>query len=52
MGWFERIGVLTHPDYATLVDPLFACGGKRVKTFLNPLFRLRKRGWSSDAKTG
>jgi len=22
----------THPDYATLVDPLFACGGKRVKT--------------------
>jgi len=29
MGWFERIGVLTHPDYATLVDPLFACGGKR-----------------------
>ena len=20
----------THPDYATLVDPLFACGGKRV----------------------
>jgi len=22
---------LTHPDYASLVDPLFACGGKRVK---------------------
>ena len=22
---------LTHPDCATLVDPLFACGGKRVK---------------------
>jgi len=22
----------THPDYASLVDPLFACGGKRVKT--------------------
>jgi hypothetical protein len=21
----------THPDIATLVDPLFACGGKRVK---------------------
>jgi len=21
---------LTHPDDATLVDPLFACGGKRV----------------------
>jgi hypothetical protein len=21
----------THPDYATLVDPLFAFGGKRVK---------------------
>jgi len=21
---------LTHPDYASLVDPLFACGGKRV----------------------
>jgi hypothetical protein len=20
----------THPDIATLVDPLFACGGKRV----------------------
>ncbi len=20
----------THPDYASLVDPLFACGGKRV----------------------
>jgi len=20
----------THPDYAALVDPLFACGGKRV----------------------
>jgi hypothetical protein len=24
----------THPDYATLVDPLFACGGKRVKKVL------------------
>ena len=22
----------THPVYATLDDPLFACGGKRVKT--------------------
>jgi hypothetical protein len=21
---------LTHPDCAALVDPLFACGGKRV----------------------
>jgi hypothetical protein len=21
----------THPDYASLVDPLFAFGGKRVK---------------------
>jgi len=21
----------THPDYASLVDPLFACGGKRVR---------------------
>jgi hypothetical protein len=25
----------THPDCAALVDPLFACGGKRVKKFEN-----------------
>jgi hypothetical protein len=21
---------ITHPDYAALVDPLFACGGEKV----------------------
>src|SRR6185503_14798296 len=25
---------LTHPDYASLVDPLFACGGKRVTAII------------------
>jgi hypothetical protein len=24
------LGTITHPDIASLVDPLFACGGKRV----------------------
>ncbi len=32
---------ITHPDYASLVDPLFACGGKRVGKFL-PSFPLTK----------
>jgi hypothetical protein len=42
---------MTHPDIATLVDPLFAFGGKRVNKFnlSYPLCRLRKRGWSSEA---
>jgi len=24
---------ITHPDFAALVDPLFACGGKRGTSF-------------------
>jgi hypothetical protein len=39
--------IMTHPDIATLVDPLFACGGKRVgkvdkgqkKKILSPSFQ-------------
>jgi hypothetical protein len=31
------LSAMTHPDIATLVDPLF---------------RKRERGWSSEAKTG
>jgi len=27
----ERARGETHPDIASLVDPLFACGGKRVR---------------------
>jgi hypothetical protein len=32
----------THPDYASLVDPLFACGGKRGRNvnLLNPSLPL------------
>ncbi|HTD40812.1 MAG TPA: hypothetical protein VK671_09345 [Mucilaginibacter sp.] len=40
----------THPDYATLVDPL--CCAKRVKKNKNPLCSLPERGWSSEAMTG
>jgi hypothetical protein len=28
----DECALLTHPDFASLVDPLFACGGKKVKT--------------------
>jgi hypothetical protein len=37
LDWIEwlrnislSIAAITHPDYAALVDPLFAYGGKRV----------------------
>jgi hypothetical protein len=56
----------THPDIATLVDPLFACGGKRVwellsliflslffYPFLTPLFPPQvKRGMATEATPG
>jgi hypothetical protein len=40
-----HIAELTHPNIAALVDPLFACGGKRVNKFFvfTPLFS-KKRG--------
>jgi len=55
--WLNR--VTYHPDYASLVDPLFGFAGKGVKKFVfyfvnpNPLFPPQaKRGWSSEAMTG
>jgi hypothetical protein len=45
----------SNPDIASLVTPLFAFGGKRGRFFgrewwvNHPLYRLRKRGWSSEA---
>ena len=30
---YRALHKLTHPDYASRVEPLFACGGKRVKKF-------------------
>ena len=30
------LAVNTHPDTATLIDPLFAFGGKRVTRFIKP----------------
>jgi hypothetical protein len=47
--------LLTHPDFASLADPLFTFGGKRVKKknyFYFPLFCLQKRGAASEAKSG
>jgi uncharacterized membrane protein SpoIIM required for sporulation len=55
IGW---LAVITHPDYASLVDPLFR---KRERgLFLSFYFILflalflpkAKRGWSSEATTG
>jgi len=47
----NNINNLTHPDYASLVDPLYFV--KRVGNFLfffnSPLFALAKRGMSSEA---
>jgi hypothetical protein len=45
---------ITHPDYATLVGPLFAFGDKEdEKCFFSTLYPPQaKRGWSSAAKTG
>jgi hypothetical protein len=31
-------GELTHPGYASLADPHFACGGKRVKIVKQNMF--------------
>jgi hypothetical protein len=31
-----------HPGIAALADPLFACGGKRVKTFLSSYVIARR----------
>jgi len=28
---WKKLGKITHLDIAALVDPLFACGGKRIK---------------------
>jgi hypothetical protein len=43
-------GYLTHPDYATLVDPLYFVKRAR-KNYSYTLF-AEQRGWSSEAMTG
>jgi len=43
---------ITHPDYAALVDPLFACGGKRVAAIFIPLFHKAEERVVSEAKPG
>jgi len=43
----------THPVYAALDHPLFACGGKRVKKKKeNPSMREAERGVTSAAMSG
>jgi hypothetical protein len=40
---------LTHPDITSFVDPLFACGGKRVKkAFLNLMILLTVINFAID----
>jgi len=42
-GVAKQIAYSTHPDIASLVDPLSACGGKRVKKIYNsPSLRSRE----------
>jgi hypothetical protein len=48
----------THPDIATLVDPLSGFAVKRVRKFFFMHFHYplsaagEERGWSSEAQTG
>ncbi len=46
-------GESTHPECATLFDPLFRFARKRVEKISQTLFPPQaKRGWSSEATTG
>jgi len=48
-----HIAYLTHPDNATLVDPLFGKPQRGRKHFFNhPLSAIAERGWSSEVMTG
>jgi len=45
---------LTHPGIAAIADPLFAYGGKRVKTiflFSLPLFAKQRGGWGVSRRS-
>jgi hypothetical protein len=44
--------VLTHPDIAALVTPLYASRKEGLDFFLTLFAAKPERGWSSEAQTG
>jgi hypothetical protein len=42
---------LTHPECAALFDPLFACGGKRVKKYSHFYQHLIAAGFAQTIST-